>query len=228
MSAGGFRDIVTDGIIFQVDAANNLCGNVTNVKNIVTPTETGSFENGMGVTGSTYSFDGLDDYIDFGSITSTNPLSLYGLNEFTIEFWVKADGTGDGFQRIIDKSTAGSAANGWGIWFGVNASDNYISLTSIGSSLITDTSPRDFGNWVHYVFTKNGDDYSFWMNGELKQTNTNTTTIPSTTTNCRIGSWNHSTARELNGNMASFKIYNRALTSTEVLQNYNATKYRFI
>jgi hypothetical protein len=27
--------------------------------------------------------------------------------------------------------------------------------------------------------------------------------------------------------MANVKIYNRALTSTEVLQNYNATKDRF-
>ena len=30
-----------------------------------------------------------------------------------------------------------------------------------------------------------------------------------------------------NGNVYSTKIYNRALTATEVLQNYNATKSRF-
>ena len=49
MSAGGYRDIVTDGLVFQVDAANNLCGNVTDAKNIVNPTESGSFENGLTV-----------------------------------------------------------------------------------------------------------------------------------------------------------------------------------
>jgi hypothetical protein len=31
----------------------------------------------------------------------------------------------------------------------------------------------------------------------------------------------------LKGNLASYKIYNRALTSTEILQNFNATKRRF-
>jgi hypothetical protein len=29
------------------------------------------------------------------------------------------------------------------------------------------------------------------------------------------------------GNIASVQIYNRALSATEVLQNYNATKSRF-
>ena len=36
MSTQGGLDIVTDGLVFQVDGANNLGDNVTNVKNIVT------------------------------------------------------------------------------------------------------------------------------------------------------------------------------------------------
>ena len=40
-----------------------------------------------------------------------------------------------------------------------------------------------------------------------------------------IGRWNG--AHYLNGSMASFQVYNRALTAEEVLQNYNATKSRY-
>jgi hypothetical protein len=35
------------------------------------------------------------------------------------------------------------------------------------------------------------------------------------------------TALFLNGNIATFTVYNRALTSAEILQNYDATKSRF-
>jgi hypothetical protein len=42
-----------------------------------------------------------------------------------------------------------------------------------------------------------------------------------------LGKWDFSEIRFLNGNIADFKIYNRALTSAEVKQNYNATKKRF-
>jgi hypothetical protein len=34
-------------------------------------------------------------------------------------------------------------------------------------------------------------------------------------------------ANYLNGNIAQTVMYNRALTATEILQNYNATKSRF-
>ena len=233
MGTYGGPDIVTDGLIFALDTANknSYPGSGTAINDLTVNNTNGTLTNGptfnSGNAG-TIAFDGGDDYIDFGSIISSDPLSLYGLNNFTIEVWVKANGTGDGFQRIIDKSSAGGAADGWGIWFGSTASTNYISLASAGSNLVTSTTSTDFGNWVHYVFTKSGNNYELWMNGVRKETNTNTTAIPSTTTNCRIGSWNHSTGRELNGEIATFRIYDTTLSATEVLQNYNATKTRFI
>jgi len=42
-----------------------------------------------------------------------------------------------------------------------------------------------------------------------------------------IGRFVGGNAHFLKGNLASYKIYNRALLASEVLQNYNAVKKRF-
>jgi hypothetical protein len=44
--------------------------------------------------------------------------------------------------------------------------------------------------------------------------------ISTTIGNIKVGDY-------LNGNIYSGKVYNRALSATEVLQNFNATKSRF-
>ena len=45
--------------------------------------------------------------------------------------------------------------------------------------------------------------------------------------NVNLGKWDFLDNRFLNGNIADFKIYNRALSPVEVKQNYHATKKRF-
>ena len=223
--------IVTDGLVFALDAGNLASyenGDVTT--HSLTGSQDGTLTNGVGYSnnnGGKWVFDGADDYIDFGSITSTDPLSLYGLNEFTIEFWVKANGIGDGSQRIIDKSNGVDGADGWAIWLGEPVSDNEINFVIDGVVVFANQPFTDYGNWVHYAITKNGNDYELWVDGELKQTTTNTTVIPSTTTNCRIGSWNHSTGRELNGEVSTVRIYNKTLTAGEVRGNFESQRNRF-
>jgi hypothetical protein len=41
------------------------------------------------------------------------------------------------------------------------------------------------------------------------------------------GDYQNATSQPFNGNIATTQVYNRALTATEILQNYNATKSRF-
>ena len=45
--------------------------------------------------------------------------------------------------------------------------------------------------------------------------------------NISLGKWDFLDSRFLNGNIADFKIYNRALSASEVKQNYHATKKRY-
>jgi hypothetical protein len=53
---------------------------------------------------------------------------------------------------------------------------------------------------------------------------TATYSIPSVETNMRIGTWNHTVARELNGRVGFILIHEKALTSTEIQQIFNKYK----
>jgi len=227
--------IVTDGLVFLLDAGNpkSYPGTGTAISDL-----SGNNTNGVLTNGPTFdnsnngsiAFDGLDDFIEMGQIESTNPLSLYGIDNFSIDVWVNAKGTGDGYQRIIDKSSAGSATGGWGLFFGSTASTNAILFYVAGGAIIstTQTGITEFNKWVHYTITKNLTSFKLYKDGNLKVTTTSSRVIPSTLCGCRIGSWNHSTARELSGNVSMARVYHKTLTATEILQNYNATKTRFI
>jgi len=123
-------NIVTDGLVFAVDAANpssyvsgsGVWKDQTVNQNDGTLTNSPTFDSS---NGGSIVFDGLDDYIELGSVDSNNPLSLYGQTEFSIDLWLKPDYTGDTFQRVIDKSSSGSGANGWCVIYPHSTSNTF-------------------------------------------------------------------------------------------------------
>jgi hypothetical protein len=69
------------------------------------------------------------------------------------------------------------------------------------------------------------------MNTTSSTPSTGTSTTYSGTTtlgDLKIGIDEYSPSRSINGSIACASIYNRALSSTEITQNYNALKNRFI
>ena len=83
------------------------------------------------------------------------------------------------------------------------------------------------GVWMNVAATYDGTTPLIYVNG-VSQTLTGQITAAAGVANkCYIGRIAYSTPYYFNGKIANVKIYNRALTSTEVLQNYNATKDRF-
>ena len=230
MSGSVSRKLVTDGLIFYVDAANPksfISGNTTwddlggNNNGTLTNGPTFDLDNGGSIV-----FDGSDDYIELGSIDSSNPLSLYGQTEFSVDLWLKPNYSGDDYQRVIDKSTGGSGLNGWCIAYPRNTSKFFYLFIDGGTALSYNDSSAD-GNWRNFTVTRNGSDTNLYINSELVATQTAAATIPIDTTNMRIATWNHTTGREYNGKIGNIKIYSKELLSTEVLQNYNALKKRF-
>jgi len=240
--------IVSDGLIFNVDAANRAS---YPAQRTLTTSESGSCYNTLDlsisgsfisdpqfitqpISASCWDFDGIDDYIELGQINSSNILSLYGTTEQTWEVWINSNGTGDGYQRIFDKSDAGGGINGWFLSLGGVADNDQISCKIDNDNtdgLLNGDVDFTHNTWQHLVVTRINNTTNGWnvyINGTLKlQQDSSNVTVPSDTTGCRIGSWNHSTAREFNGQIASVRLYNRALSANEVLHNYNALKGRF-
>ena len=222
--------IVTDGLVFAVDAANKKSypGSGTTWTDLAGSND-GTLTNGPTFdsdSGGSIVFDGTDDYIELGSIDSTNSLMLNG-SDLTISAWVYFDGSGDRYQRLIDKSSAGSATNGYSLW--VDFQSDGVGYSVNGNNSRTNTMPSS-NAWSNIVVVANQTSATSYINLSSISNSYyagSHTTPPNSTQNCRMGTWNHSTGRELNGNMAMLQIHNRALSVNEITQNYNALKSRF-
>jgi hypothetical protein len=235
----GGPNTITENLIFSFDAANRKSYPATGTA--ITDLS-GNGSNGILTNGPTFDsanngsiqFDGLDDYIELGSIDSTHPLSLNNQENISWEFWFKPTTTGDPYQRIIDKSNSGNALNGWGIFVNNNPPTNKRIAIFINNNAIIDYIGDDgyqYDEWNHITITKGstyGWTYKLYNNANLITTATGKSAqFPTTTTNCRIGTWNHSTGREFKGNLGLINIYQKTFEADEVLQNYNATKRRY-
>ena len=156
-------------------------------------------------------FDGTDDTINTGLFSGRNPTT----DPFTIEAMVKSDTT-SGNRMWIDATNNGSnqrlycahAATGTGTPMGIQG------------SAWSSTAPHDT-DYHHYVIVMDGSVARLYNNGEAHSTKSYTSYQIQA---LNIGGRN--TYRWL-GDIPIFKLYDRLLTASEVLQNYNATKGRF-
>lgn len=225
--------IVTDGLVLYLDAANtkSYVSGSTSWNDLTINSNTGVLTNGPVYSGASNGgivFDGTNDlvYIPFVLNTSTN---------FTIEvvakcnnmisdpspqnrqtIWSFTSGTSQGYQ-LLDLD----------VWNDTIISFNGDNNLYAGPMSFVGTS---FGsnNINVYTFSKSGTSQSFYLNSTFKTSVTQTYT--GTSQYFKLGSRGSGatgTGQQWNGIIYSVKIYNRNLSSTEVLQNYNATKSRF-
>jgi hypothetical protein len=83
-----------------------------------------------------------------------------------------------------------------------------------------------YNTWEHICWTWDGSKSKLYLNGvfEAEQSSAAFSTV---TREIRLAGFVQG-GYNWNGKLSTSKIYNRALSSTEVLQNYNATKNRYI
>ena len=170
--------------------------------------------------------DGDDDFVELGSIAASNPLSLNN-GEYTLASWFLHKTGGDDFQRVIDKSNAGSALNGWafemqGDFFGGGGGWGPTELffdVDGATPMRSGANAYSLDEWTHAVvlYSPVAARMRLFVNGvENTGISTLASTIPSDTINCRIGTWNHTVGREFGGNIGGLAIWNRHLSIAEV------------
>ena len=107
---------VSDGLVFQLDAANlrSYTGTGLTANGLVSGIG-GTLVNGVGfgtTVGGTFVFDGVDDYIYIPSITSI-------IGDFTVGVWFFTTATTDAnFKRLVDLNYA------TGFWLGRQTNTN--------------------------------------------------------------------------------------------------------
>jgi Concanavalin A-like lectin/glucanases superfamily len=80
---------------------------------------------------------------------------------------------------------------------------------------------------VTAVFSIINSTYTIYINGVFNSVNSNIRSLTSQSSNfAKIGKYDYGGSYH-NGNISMIRLYNRALSAAEVLQNYNALKSRF-
>ena len=173
-----------------------------------------SSDNGM------LTFDGSDDYMDFyaPNLGTTT----------TVEMWCKLKSLSNvmpfgWFQYDV-------FCSGGGIGYNTANSDRY----GLTSTQVTNLGLLN--NWKHYVFEMRSDvsytNNKIYVNGEEQSLSQLVGTENSgnrsfNNGNGRISGWRADDNYRMSMDCASFKVYNRALTASEIQQNFNALRGRF-
>ena len=160
-------------------------------------------------------FDGDDDYVDLGEIKVNHPLQLS--QGGTIAGWLRLN-PGDRWQRIVDKSTNHSGINGYSLI--ADPRDRSIWVSVNRANYKSDPEVYEFGEWIHVAVTIADTNYAIYVNGieVIGGFQSGSAQLPPVvTTPMRIGTWNHSTGRELHGLLDDLRIYNRALDAKEII-----------
>ena len=211
--------IITNGLVLYLDAANTRSypGSGTTWSDLSRSGNNGTLVNGptfnSGNAGSIV-FDGVDDYV----ITPTN--TALGTGQFAIDVWFKPNGAQALNSTLICIAAASSITN-WQISFQSNTL-----LFDVNPLIIsTYTASTSWTNATVVRETTASNGTKIYINGIINVSGTINNDF-SQIAGYRIG-MNRGSNAWYNGNIANIKVYNRALSSTEILQNYNATKTRF-
>ena len=227
MATYGGPDIITDGLLFAYDAGSERCypGSGTSATNIMSQASPGTFTGGVGFNSSNggyWEFDGVDS-----NIAVTNfPTQVFN-GSCTMECWVYFIND----TRAIMLGNYNQGTGGHDVNFELLSGANLRFYWDRGSRDVTVSNVVTQNVWqcITYVRDTSANEFRFYVNGALVGTVANAgSNIASTGTTFDIGSDVRTGDPVLNGNMASLKMYNQALTTAQALQNFNAQKNRFI
>ena len=213
--------IVTDGLLFYLDAASSKSypGSGTAWNDLSGSGYTGTLTNGPtfnSANGGSIVFDGVDDAVT----TTTN--HAFGTGPFTISGWFKTNGSQPSASTIICVGATNLLTN-WQVDFSNN---NFFSFRG-GSTTISSTHSRD-DKWTTFSIVREStgtNGLKFYINTVLN--------ISATVTNdfsdislYKLGR-NRGNNTFYKGDISQVSIYNRALTAQEIQQNFNAIRGRF-
>ena len=219
-------NIVTDGLVYAMDAGSGRSYDGTTSLNDLVGSNTGTLTNGVtyqSINGGVFDFDGVDDYISFSNVVAND-------NSYTILMWIKPDGlsaggSGSSKPSGTNRKTPIKGNGQWnpGIWL----TSDYI--RSHGATQYTDSAINwTTSTWDMIGMTYDGTNVNNIL-GDSVQARTHVSSYgPGTPTELLAGAESASgSSHSWDGSIADVLIYDRVLTAAEIAQSYNAKKSRF-
>ena len=174
----------------------------------------------QGKRGKALSFDGSDEYVDLG----TSAGNFNNTDSFSVSAWINAN-TLNSTNRCIVNRVTGSPANGWEMRITTANKVRFLLASTSANYNGQDTTVLSTNTWYHVVGTWNGSDAKIFLNG-VEDTSTPITqnsvgTITGTRT-LAVGANAITSSSYFPGSIDDVRIYNRALSATEVSALYNS------
>ncbi len=233
--------IVTDGLVFCVDAANKRSypGAGTTWTDLTANKNNGTFTNmtssnfNAGNAGS-LTFDGGNEYVNFGptnDIVGNNPAAI------SLSAWFKTDNNSQmfyiaslkrysSFSTLVSITVNQATTN--------NLAANYLGFLydrgdGVDHQWLTANNSTFYGEWTQVTATVDVNAATLYVNGvQAGQNTTDTFAGPSRSdpsADFTIGAFK--TSLFADANISQVHVYNRVLSASEVQQNYLATKGRY-
>jgi len=173
-----------------------------------------------------FDFDAVNDYATAG--TWNQPSST----NFTVEAWIHMDAQTNTNRMVVtsqdstnrafilfNNRTGATAGTPKAMVFACWDSNNALLGANYGSVTLNTT------DWYHIVAVRDGTTSYIYVNGSLDNSISLTNSTWHTGTQFDIGRRNISTVPDyFDGDISEVRFYSKGLSSTEVTQNYNATK----
>ena len=234
MAGSAGPDLVQNGLILAYDAADKLSylGTGTSWFDLSGNANTGTLTNSPtfnGSNGGVIVFDGTDDYSLTTFSNSSNLINDPTTNGGIISFsmWVNVTSNTIGGYIIA----SGGQTTSTGMWLATQNGSPEVGIKTTSKVWFKPITGSDFplNTWINWSVVCDNTNMSLYKNGNFYSITTSAgVSVSSQFSTLSIGVPNN----VLNNYLGNFKIanlmfYNKSLSATEVLQNYNATKTRF-
>jgi hypothetical protein len=212
--------ISTDGLVLCLDAGNTKSypGSGTTWSDLSKNGAVGTLVNGptfSSINSGVLTFDGVDDRINVMN-------SIPSLSELTIELFLRTSVVDSTQNIFLDQLSSLryeiTNTNKFNIHLGTGSAWIYTFLNS-STTIVANT-------WYHTAWTWSGSTAVIYVNG-VAENSLNNAAASSGTGLITLGQHTPDTSYAWAGNMSNVKIYNRALSASEIQQNFQALRGRY-
>ena len=190
---------------------------------------------GNGLNGTMSNLTYTDPYLTYNGTSSTvsiadNALLEPGTGDFSIEAWVYYSTISGSTRTFVSKANNGGGAADWS--YGLRTASNSNTYFEVGNGTTSVTTPvfvASTGTWYQIVGVWTNvaaNSIALYVNGVSQGSNSHAfASVKNSTNALYLGSYNGGEFSQwFNGRMGIFRYYSKALSGSEVLQNYNANR----
>lgn len=218
---------VTSNLVLYYNPSNTSSypGTGTTVNSLATTNLTGTMSN-ITYTSPYFAYNGTNSTVS----VADNALLEPGTGDWTIEAWVYYSTIAGSTRTFVSKTDAGGLSASWSYGLRTQASGStYMEVGNGSTSISSPAYVVATGQWYQIVGVWTNvasNSIALYVNGASQGSNGHSfASIKNSSNPLYLGSYNGGEYSQwFNGRMGIVRLYSAALTSDQVLQNYNANK----